>query len=48
VASLPAALPGEQWDLDDLVERAVGAASETAAVAAVWGGRTASRLDKCP
>jgi glycosyltransferase involved in cell wall biosynthesis len=48
VASLPAALPGEQWDLDDLVERAVGTVSETAAVAAVWGARTASSLDTCP
>jgi glycosyltransferase involved in cell wall biosynthesis len=33
------AWPGEQWDLDDLVERAVSAVSPTAAVAAVWGRR---------
>jgi GT2 family glycosyltransferase len=35
VARLPAILPGGQWDLPDLIERAVQAVSETAAVAAV-------------
>jgi len=49
VASLPAALPGQQWDLDDLVERAVDAVSATAPVAALWGGGWGDGpSDKCP
>jgi hypothetical protein len=35
VADVPSVRPGEQWDLDDLIERAVDAVSKTAAVAAV-------------
>ena len=35
VASLPAILPGAQWDLEELIERGVQAVSGTAAIAAV-------------